>query len=484
MKLSDIAKGLKYEVLQGSDNLEIEKIEYDSRKVGKGSLFVCIEGLKADGHKFAAAACSGGASAIVCRYMPEGLPAGVTVLKFDDTREALAELGAAFYGFPSKDMNVIGVTGTNGKTTTTYLIKSVLDKLGRKTGLIGTIENKIGTQAIHAERTTPESLELQELFGRMRDEGCTDAVMEVSSHALDLKRVFGVEFNIGIFTNLTQDHLDYHKTMESYRDAKALLFKSCKAAVINMDDAAGEHMKSVSCGKTVTFAIERPADLRAENIMITADGVYFTLDYAGTRHEVSLHTPGKFSIYNALGALGACVLMGIDLKTAISAIGENMGVHGRFQTIKSKRGVNAIVDYAHTPDGLENILKTAREFVQGRIITVFGCGGDRDRTKRPIMGEIAGRLSDFCVITSDNPRTEQPERILEDIEPGTRAAGCEYTMITDRREAIHYAVGMAVSGDVVVIAGKGHEDYQIFADKTIHFDDVEEVRDAFGEDLK
>ncbi len=482
MKVKNLLCNIEYKLLQGSVDTEFKKVEYDSRKVSENDAFLCITGFKTDGHKYALNAVKSGASVIFCEKEIEGIDENVTVIKFENTRKALAHIAAEFYGRPSERMNVVGVTGTNGKTTTTFLIKSVLDKIGHKTGIIGTIENRIGDEVIPTERTTPESLELQELFKRMADEGCKDVVMEVSSHALDLHRVDEIRYNIGIFTNLTQDHLDYHITMENYKIAKSLLFERCLSSVINIDDEAGDFMVSKSKGRVITFAIDKKADLQAENIHISADGVKFTLDYEGEEYPVSLNTPGKFSIYNALGAIGACILMGIDMNTIIEGLSENKGVSGRFQTVRSKRGFNAIVDYAHTPDGLENILKTAKEFVKGRIITVFGCGGDRDRTKRPIMGEIAGIYSDYCVITSDNPRTEDPARILDDVEPGTKKSGCEYIKIVDRREAINYAVKMAKEGDVVVVAGKGHENYQIFADKTIHFDDVEEVRKAFGGD--
>lgn len=483
MKVEKILHDIEYKLIQGSVETEFEKIEYDSRKVSKGDAFVCVTGFKTDGHNYVESAIKSGATVIFCERELENIDESVTVIQFENTRKALAHISAEYYGRPSERMNVIGVTGTNGKTTTTFLVKSILDKIGHKTGIIGTIENRIGDRIIATERTTPESLELQELFKTMADEGCQDVVMEVSSHALDLHRVDDIRFNVGIFTNLTQDHLDYHVTMENYKKAKGLLFERCLASVVNIDDEAGEYMVSVSKGKVITFAIDKNADLKAEDIHISADGVEFKLEYDGKEYPVSLNTPGKFSIYNALGAIGACILMGIDMDTIISGLKENKGVNGRFQTVRSKRGFNAIVDYAHTPDGLENILKTAKEFVKGRIITVFGCGGDRDRTKRPIMGEIAGIYSDYCIITSDNPRTEDPAQILDDVEPGTKKSGCDYTKIVDRGEAIKYAIDMAKEGDVVIVAGKGHENYQIFADKTIHFDDVEEVKKAFGEDV-
>lgn len=481
MKLSAVMKNIDYTVLQGNDDIEIEKIVYDSRQTEKDDVFVCISGFKVDGHNFASGAVEKGAKVVIVEKKID-LPKDVTVLKVENNRIALAQMGANYYNEPSKKMNLIGVTGTNGKTSTTYIIKSVLDRIDHKVGIIGTIENRIGDEVIHTERTTPESLEVQKLFREMYEEHVTDIVMEVSSHALDLHRVDCCDFDIAIFTNLTQDHLDYHKTMENYKLAKAMLFERTNKAVINIDDPAREYMVSVSKGKVITTAIEKDADLKAEKIKITADGVSFVLDYKGKEYPVHLNIPGKFSIYNALGSIGACLFMDIPMKTIIEGIGAIAGVKGRFQSIKSPKGANAVVDYAHTPDGLENILKTAKEFVEGRIITVFGCGGDRDRTKRPIMGEIAGKLSDYCIITSDNPRSEEPNAIILDVEEGTKRTNCPYVKIVDRREAIFTAVKMSQKGDLVVVAGKGHENYQIFADKTIHFDDAEVVAEAFEEE--
>ena len=483
MKLGKLVEQLKYEVLQGSVDVAVESVVYDSRKAEKNSLFVCISGFQTDGHQYAKSAAEQGAVALLCEKMPDQIGNDITVLKVENTRHALALVSDMFYEHPWASMNLIGVTGTNGKTTTTYLIKSVLDYLGHKVGIVGTIENRIGDKKIHADRTTPESLELCQLFDAMKNENVTDVVMEVSSHSLDLNRVDFCRFQTGIFTNLTQDHLDYHITMENYKKAKSRLFELSENAVINLDDPAGAYMLKKAKGNVITFGIDNNnAVLQARDSHITADGVTYTLNYMGKEYQAEIHIPGKFSIYNSLGAIGACLIMGIPMDVILEGLRNNYGVPGRFQTIKSHKGFNAIVDYAHTPDGLENILNTAREFVKGRIITVFGCGGDRDRTKRPIMGEIAGKLSDYCVITSDNPRTEVPERILDDVEVGTAKTNCGYTKICDRKEAIFYAVSMAKPGDIVVVAGKGHEDYQIFKEKTIHFDDVEVVREALGEE--
>lgn len=481
MKLGQLIKNINCKIVQGCADTEVNAVQYDSRKVGRGDLFVCITGFQTDGHKYAKSAIEKGASVIVAEHMAEGMEnSGAAIVITENTRKALALISAAYYDNPSEKINVIGVTGTNGKTTTTYLIKTILDSLGYKTGVIGTIGNMIGKRTLHADRTTPESLELQELFSEMSGEGVSFAVMEVSSHSLALDRVTGVKYSTAIFTNLTQDHLDYHKTMENYMKAKGILFSMAEKAVINIDDAAGAYMRSVAKGLVMTTGIEsESADLRAENISVTAEGVSYTLDYEGRQYPVKLNIPGRFSIYNSLGAIGACLLNGIKMEDILKGLSLNEGVPGRFQSVPNNLGITAIVDYAHTPDGLENILETAHEFAKGKIITVFGCGGDRDRTKRPIMAEIVGKLSDFAIITSDNPRTENPASILDDVEVGMIPTKCPYHKIVDRREAINEAIRMARKDDVVIIAGKGHEDYQIFADKTIHFDDVEEVKKAF-----
>lgn len=482
MNWKELLEGVPCKLVQEGAVQDITGVYYDSRTVEPGGLFVCIEGFQTDGHKYIPSALEKGAVALVCAHPVQDVPENVTVILAENTRRALAMISAHFYGNPSRKMRMIGVTGTNGKTTTTYLMKSILDKAGRKVGVIGTIENRIGDKVLPSSRTTPESRELQALLEEMRTEGVTDVVMEVSSHSLDLCRVDGIVFEAAIFTNLTQDHLDYHKTMENYRAAKGLLFERAKKSVINMDDAAGAYMAERSSGEVLSFGVENAVDLTAENISITAEGTSFDMIWQEKRVPVKLHTPGRFSVYNALGAAGACLMLGVPLETVTEGLTENSGVSGRFQTIRSRKGCQAVVDYAHTPDGLENVLKTAREFAKGRIITVFGCGGDRDKTKRPIMGETAGRLSDYCLITSDNPRTEDPLEIIKEVEAGVQKTDCPYEKLADRREAICRAVALAGSGDVILIAGKGHETYQIFPDRTIHFDDVEEVRNAFGED--
>ena len=482
MKLKELLKGISYEAVQGSLDVDVKEIQYDSRKVEQGDLFVCVTGFQTDGHKFAPMAVEKGASVLLCEHPMENIPEGVTVIVTENTRAALAELSAVFYHEPSKELSVIGITGTNGKTTTTYLMKTILDGIGKKVGVIGTIENRIGDKVLHTQRTTPEAKELQALFRQMKEEEVSHVMMEVSSHSLDLHRVDCVDYDIAVFTNLTQDHLDYHKTMENYRAAKGILFERAKKAVINVDDEAGSYMMDRCKGEILTFGVDKKADLMAEDIDISAEGTAFTMLWQGERYPVKLHTPGRFSVYNALGAAGACILLGVPVEAIIKGLRENQGVSGRFQTVRSKKGCQAVVDYAHTPDGLENVLKTANEFAKGRVIAVFGCGGDRDKTKRPIMGEIGGRLAGYCILTSDNPRTEDPASIIDDVEVGTKKTGCPYEKVTDRGEAIRRAAEMAEAGDVILIAGKGHENYQIFAKETIHFDDMEEVKKAFGDD--
>ncbi|WMI80369.1 UDP-N-acetylmuramoyl-L-alanyl-D-glutamate--2,6-diaminopimelate ligase [Anaerotignum sp. MB30-C6] len=482
MELKKLLDGISYKILQGDPAMEVRTIEYDSRKVTEGAVFVCVTGFQTDGHKYAPMAEKQGAAALICETIPEGIGPKVTVIQVENSREALALMAVRYHDEPSTKMKVIGVTGTNGKTTTTYLMKSVLDRMGKKVGVVGTIENRIGDKVLHTERTTPESKELQGLLKTMLEEDVTHVVMEVSSHSLDLHRVDGIQYEIGIFTNLTQDHLDYHKTMDNYKEAKSKLFERAKKSVINIDDSAGSFMKERAQGQVLTYAVEKDADLKARDIVISAEGTEFSLTWEDKKYRVHLSTPGRFSVYNALGAIGGCLLLGIPMEEIMAGLEENHGVAGRFQTVRNRKGYQAVVDYAHTPDGLDNILKTAREFAKGRIITIFGCGGDRDKTKRPIMGEIAGNGSDYCIITSDNPRTEDPLTILSEVEVGVRKTLCLFEKIADRREAILQGAKMAKAGDVIIIAGKGHENYQVFKDCTVHFDDVEEIRKAFGED--
>jgi UDP-N-acetylmuramyl-tripeptide synthetase len=479
MKLREMLKDVEDLHTEGSLDIDINAVHYDSRQVTPGSLFFCIEGYKTDGHKYAGMAAEKGAAAVVLhRDIP--LPEGVVKIYTSDTRRAMGLISSAFYGNPTSNMILFGVTGTNGKTTTTYMIKSILEQAGKKTGLIGTIHNVIGTRTIPAERTTPESTDLQRLFSEMLQEGVEAAAMEVSSHSLALERVAGCSFEIGVYTNLTQDHLDFHGTLENYRNAKAKLFQQSRVSVINVDDESGRIILEALEGKAFTYGIHKPADIFARDIEIIAEGVSFNLHILGAKISINLHIPGIFSVYNALAAASACYAAGISLRDIQTGLNSIRGVPGRFELLDTGTEYSVILDYAHTPDGLENILKTARELTEGRIVTLFGCGGDRDTTKRPIMGEIAGKYSDFCIVTSDNPRSEEPMSIINDILPGLQKTGCPYEMIENRREAIEYALKSGKKGDVIILAGKGHETYQIIKGRTFHFDEKEIVAEILG----
>lgn len=452
-------------------NINVTGIEYDSRAVMPGNIFVCIKGFETDGHKYAAGAVKNGAALIVAQ---DEINVDVPVVYVDDTRKALADISCLFYGNPSEKFRLIGITGTNGKTTITYLVKSILEAAGMCTGVIGTNQNIIGDKVLLTQSntpTTPNSLELQQLFSEMASSKADSVVMEVSSHALDLDRVRGCAFDVGVFTNLTRDHLDFHKTMENYRDAKAKLFDISKKGVVNIDDEAGKYIAENKDADIITVGIDNECDLRAGNIKITAAGVDFDAVYQGKTYPMHLCIPGRFSVYNALCAAGAALAMGIDIETVIKGLGKATGVMGRCEVVPTDTDYSVIIDYAHTPDGLENIIKTVKEFAKGRVITLFGCGGDRDSTKRSIMGEIAGIYSDYCILTSDNPRTEEPMSIVKMIEEGIKKTDAEYTLIVDRKEAIEYALRMAKKDDVIILAGKGQETYQIIGKTKIDFDE-------------
>ncbi|MFL0195517.1 UDP-N-acetylmuramoyl-L-alanyl-D-glutamate--2,6-diaminopimelate ligase [Clostridium sp. WILCCON 0269] len=480
MNLKNILGGVKYKIIKGDDNLDIEEIQYDSRKVKTGDVFVCILGYVTDGHKYIKSACKNGARVIVISEKLDYVP-DCTVIEVEDTRKALALMASNYYNNPAENMKVIGITGTNGKTTSTFMLKSILEAAGYKVGLVGTIANYIGNKKVPSHRTTPESLELQKLFREMVDEGADYCVMEVSSHSLYLDRVYGVKFSQAIFTNLTQDHLDFHKTFEEYYKAKIILFKNTFNSVVNIEDKYGEKVYKDACGTKLTYAIDKEADIKADNLKIHSRGVDFNISYRGKTGHINLNIPGKYNVMNALGSAGACLAEGIDLDTVKKGLEAILSVPGRCEIVTKSYnlGYEVVVDYAHTPDGLENILKSAREFTKGKLITVFGCGGDRDSTKRPIMGRIGTELSDFAVITSDNPRGEEPMAIIKNILEGIEKSN--YSVIENRREAIKKAMEMASVGDVVVIAGKGHEDYQVLKDKTIHFDEREIVAEIIGE---
>ncbi len=483
MKLEGLLENVSYTVLQGELNKNIRWISQDSREIIENSIFVCIDGYELDGHSYIPVAIEKGATAIVVSKYVQIKDQSITVIQVDDSREALAKIATKYFNTPTNQFGLIGVTGTNGKTSTVFLIDRILQGANKKTGLIGTIENHIANRVLPSTHTTPDALALQHLFHEMVKENVNDVVMEVSSHALDLKRVVGTEFDVAVFTNLTHEHLDYHKTMEAYRDAKLKLFNMTNKGVINIDDPYGHYMiENSQMKKVLTYScVDSDADLFASDIHIDIKGTHFELNYLGETHHVDIQTPGRFSVYNALAAIGAAMHLRIDVATAVSILKTNSVVEGRFETIESKEGFYAVVDYAHAPDGLENVLKTIKEIAKGRIITVFGCGGDRDKTKRPIMGEIAGKYSDITIITSDNPRTEDPAVIVDEVEVGVKRTECEYEKIVDRVKGIQRGLELATKDDIVLVAGKGHEDYQIIGKVKIHMDDREIIRDYIQE---
>ncbi|MDR1558759.1 MAG: UDP-N-acetylmuramoyl-L-alanyl-D-glutamate--2,6-diaminopimelate ligase [Clostridiales bacterium] len=481
MMLKEVLRGISTSWIQGK-NVEVEDIVIDSRKVQYGSLFICLKGLRENGHLFIkAAAASGAAAIIVCEAQKE-YPENITIVKAADTRKALSIAAANFFYRPSEAFNLIGVTGTKGKTTTTYMMETVLQQFNHKTGVIGTLGAKIGGQKldIHYDTsTTPDPVELQRIFSAMKDEKVNDVVMEVSSQALAFEKLEGVQFNTSIFTNLTQDHLDFHKTMENYMLAKAKLFKQSRHGVVNADSEAGRYLLTHStCDSLITFSVDRESDLKAERIEYLENGVEFRVDIDGKPEEFFIPIKGRFTVYNALGVIGAAMTMRIPVESVKKALSGMKGVPGRIQDVPNGRGAHVIVDYAHSPDSIVNIINAVREFTKGCVIILFGCGGDRDATKRPIMGKIAGELADYCIITSDNPRGEDPMKIIEAVEAGVKETSCPYIVEADRRGAIFKGVNMLEAEDTLIVAGKGHENYQIIGAETIHFDDVEVAREA------
>ncbi|MEG2583111.1 MAG: UDP-N-acetylmuramoyl-L-alanyl-D-glutamate--2,6-diaminopimelate ligase [Oscillospiraceae bacterium] len=483
MKLVELLKGIDVKSVSGSTQMSISGICFDSSEIKPGNLFVCIPGFKTDGHKYAPDAIKKGASAIIAERDLGDI--GVTCVIVENARCTLAYLAANFYDYSNAKFKLIGVTGTNGKTTTTYLIKSILEEFGNKVGLIGTNQNMIGDVVIPSKHTTPDSLQLMQLFRTMEDEGATYVVMEVSSHALALDRVAACHFDVGAFTNITQDHLDFHKTMEDYLKAKGILFDISGTGVINIDDGGGKYLaEHVKCEKMITVGIENDCDIRASEIVLDENGVEFTAEYNGEKRHASLETPGKFSVYNGLTALGCLVATGIDFNKAVDGLRRANGVKGRVEVVDINEDYTVIIDYAHTPDGLLNVLNTIKGFAKGRVVTLFGCGGDRDLSKRAKMGKIASELSDFCIVTSDNPRSEDPDSIIKDVLVGVKMGGGEYEVVTNRFAAIEYALDHAKKDDIILLAGKGHETYQILSDTTIHFDEREIVRKLLGTEEK
>lgn len=478
MKLEKLIEGLDILKIEGDLNEDITRIVYDSRRAVPGSLFVCIDGFKTDGHKYIQSAMDNGATAfLVSKDVP--ILENMTVIKVPDTRYALAHVSAAYFGHPSESFTLVGVTGTKGKTTITYMIKSILEKAGQTVGLIGTVANIIGSEKIPAQRTTPESLDLQELFDNMKEKGADTVVMEVSSQGLKLHRVAASSFDIGVFTNLSEDHIggNEHPDMEDYLKSKIKLFSMAKRGLVNIDSEYAKRVLDESKCPCMTFGVENKADIYAENIVTHADSVEFDVKTPWFSDHVKVSVPGRFSVYNALAAIGVAGMMGIEPEHITDGLKE-IHIPGRAEVVPTpKKPYTVMVDYAHTPDSLKNILLTVKEFVPNRLICVFGCGGDRDRSKRPQMGRISGEIADITVITSDNPRTEEPMAIIKDIEEGIKQTNGQYIIIQDRTEAIRYAMTIAQKGDIIVLAGKGHETYQIFKDKTIHYDEREIVKE-------
>lgn len=479
MILKSLLKGLDYEVIKGNEESKVQNIRYDNRKIEQGDAFVCVKGFKVDGHSFIGDAIKKGAKTLIVQE-DVSVQEDITIIKVRDTRKALAIMSSNYFGNPKDKLKIIGITGTNGKTTSAFIIKSILEKAGFMTGLIGTIANYIGNKKVDAVRTTPESYELHELFKNMVDAGVEYCVMEVSSHSLELDRVYGIQFEEGIFTNLTRDHLDFHKTFENYYNAKFKLFERSNHSIINLDDPYGANIvkdieeRGVKT-KVSTFSIEKESDFKAFEIKSHSNGSEFKVNLESIE-EFSINIPGEYNIYNSLG----CIICAYNLNIPMDKIKEGLSdvvIPGRCELVAKEKNLpySIIIDYAHTPDGLENVLTTVKAFTKNRMISVFGCGGDRDKVKRPQMGKIGCELSDIAIITSDNPRSEEPMDIINDIVKPLNYDN--FVIEVNRKEAIRKAMNMALEGDVIVIAGKGHETYQILKDETIHFDEREVVYD-------
>jgi UDP-N-acetylmuramoyl-L-alanyl-D-glutamate--2,6-diaminopimelate ligase len=485
LNLHQLVESLQLLTPYKGPNMEITAIENDHRRVREGSLFICLKGYTVDGHDFANSAVMNGAVAIVSE---KELDLGVPVIVVKDTHRAMATLADVFYGQPSKELHLIGITGTNGKTTTSHIIEKIFADNHSKTGLIGTMYTKIGEDIIPTKNTTPESLTLQKTFRSMLDKGVKTAVMEVSSHALDLGRVHCTDYDVAVFTNISQDHLDYHQTMEEYIQAKGLLFSQLgnsfrldkpKFAVLNADDSTYINYKKMTAAHVVSYGIDNEADFKAKDITLTSSGTEFTLVVAGQLYPVNLQLAGKFNVYNALASIAAAYVSNISISNILTSIETVEGVAGRFELVKANQDYTVIVDYAHTPEALENVLKTIKQLTTKDIYVVVGCGGDRDKTKRPIMARIACQYATYPIFTSDNPRSENPASILNDMEAGVK--GKSYQSIVDRREAIRFAIKQAKRGDVVLVAGKGHETYQIIGENVYDFDDRIVAKEAIEE---
>lgn len=483
MKLVDVLANIEFEILKGTIDIDINGLQFDSRKIKPGNLFICIEGFNVDGHEFIDKALENGAKAIICqkKINVNIYKEDIAVIYIEDTRKAMAITAKNYFEHSDEKLKLIGITGTNGKTTSTYMLKKILEAAGFKVGVIGTIANYIGDKKIVSHRTTPEAIELHELFRDMVNEKVDYCVMEVSSHSLVLNRVYGLNFEEGIFTNLTQDHLDFHLNFENYYNAKKMLFINSKNSVINFEEKYGRRLLSELENNKVAYGISKECDVIASEIRMHSKGIDFRLNYNGKKAEVFLSMPGSFNLYNALCTASACLNEGVDIDIVAKGLSELSGVPGRCELASKNLGLNydVILDYAHSPDSLLKTLSTVREFAESRVICVFGCGGDRDKTKRPEMGRIGTELSDYSIITSDNPRREEPMEIIQDIIKGVNKEN--YEVIENRKEAIRKAMNLARKGDVVLIAGKGHEDYQELKNGTIHFDEREIISQILKE---
>jgi UDP-N-acetylmuramoyl-L-alanyl-D-glutamate--2,6-diaminopimelate ligase len=473
MKLYELIKDTAETVL---DDIEISSVTDDTRKVTEGCLFVCVKGGSFDGHSAAAEMLEKGAAAVVCQH---DLGLGDRQILVSDTRRAYGRLCAAWFGHPEKKLKMIGVTGTNGKTTITNVIKHILTSAGHKTGLVGTIQNEIGDEVIHTDNTTPMAYDFMSLLDRMVREDCEYVVMEVSSFGLVQNRIGPSWFDIAVFTNLTQDHLDYHKDMEDYFQAKKMLFDICDAAIINIDDSYGRRLLDEADCEKYSFSVKQSADYYADGIKIKSTGSSFWFCHGDKSYLVRTRIPGLFNVSNLTAVTAVCMRAGIPMEKIICAISGYNGVKGRCEVIPTGRDFTVICDYAHTPDALENILRSVKEYTEGRLICLFGCGGNRDAAKRPKMAKAAASYADRLIVTSDNPRNEDPELIIKDILAGLENSTVPYDVVTDRREAIYHALKNAEKGDIIVLAGKGHEDYQILAGmEHIHFDEREIVAEG------
>jgi len=496
MKLDLIMQDIEYEILQecNFNATEIGDIVIDSRKATKNSLFVCLRGAQVDGHEFIADVAAKGAAAVIVDNIDRAentsantnkhaYPSGITVLHVNNARRALCVISANFNNRPAKKLRLFGVTGTNGKTSVTYMIENILRQI-TPTGLIGTIGLHINGNPINipfTTSTTPDPQELHQILDYILQNGGKDVVMEVSSHALKLHKVDGLFFEVAVFTNLTQDHMDFHRTMDNYLACKVRLFTRSKCGVVNVDDKYSKQIiERGTCEKWLTYGINTPCDVRAVNIVDSDEGSEFSVQIGETLEQFFMPTKGLFNIYNALAAIATATAIGTDLSKIKSGIASFGGVPGRIQIVPNNRGLRVLVDYAHSPDGLVNIINAVRAFTDGKVITLFGCGGDRDAEKRPIMGRIAGELSDHCIITSDNPRTEQPDKIIAAIQDGVTETNCPFDTFVDRRTAIFHGISILQPGDSLIIAGKGHENYQLIGKDTLPFDDFEIAKSAMA----